>query len=126
MNKLNSKEEKELIYFIKDWLKVHGYSQKDLATKLNITSSRTSQILQKIKELHKRGGLFNLAKKLIEIEQSWINNNSNKNIKEDMQLNNNKENNRLKKDPGSYNQLDLNYEVDIDVLMERMEKDFKE
>ena len=126
MIKLNSKEEKELIYFIKDWLKVHGYSQKDLATKLNITSSRTSEILKKMKEIHKKGGLFNLAKKLIQIEQSWINNNTNKNIKEDIQINNNERNDQCKKDQGSYNQLDLNYKVDIDVLMERMEKDYKE
>ena len=72
MVKLNSDEEKELTHFVKDWLKVHGYSQKDLATNLNINSSRTSEIIKKIKELHKKGGFFNVAKKLIEIEQKWV------------------------------------------------------
>ena len=61
MSKLSRQEEKELISFIKDWLKSHGFSQKDLAYELNIKSSRTSEILLKIKELHKKGGMFNLS-----------------------------------------------------------------
>ena len=126
MIKLTSKEEKELTYFIKDWLKVHGYSQKDLAERLNISSSRTSEIMKRMKEIYKRGGFFNIAKKLIEIEQFWINNNIfiRKNIDEN-QLNNEK-NMPPKKASGSYDQLDINYNVDIDLLMDRMEKDFKE
>jgi len=74
MSKLSQQEEKELISFIKDWLKSHGFNQKDLANELNIKSSRTSEILLKIKELHKKGGLFNIAKNLIRIEQNWLNN----------------------------------------------------
>ncbi len=74
MNKLSQQEEKELISFIKDWLKSHGFNQKDLASELNIKSSRTSEIIQKLKELHKKGGMFNIAKKLIKIEQNWLNN----------------------------------------------------
>ena len=31
MSKLSQREEKELMSFIKDWLKSHGYTQKDLA-----------------------------------------------------------------------------------------------
>ena len=69
MNKLSSQEERELIVFIKDWLKSHGYSQKDLAKQLNINSSRTTEILNKIKEFYKKGGIINVAKKLIRIEQ---------------------------------------------------------
>ena len=36
MSKLSQKEEKELLAFIKDWLKSNGLSQKDLACELNI------------------------------------------------------------------------------------------
>ena len=74
MSKLSQQEEKELIAFIKNWLKGHGYTQKDLANELNIKSSRTSEITQKFKELHKKGGIFNIAKNLIKIEQNWLKN----------------------------------------------------
>ena len=74
MSKLSIQEEKELISFIKDWLKSHGFNQKDLADELNIKSSRTSEIILKIKELYKKGGVFNIAKNLIKIEQKWLNN----------------------------------------------------
>ena len=73
MSKLSQEEEKELISFIKDWLKSHGYNQKDLAHELNIKSSRTTEIILKIKELYKNGGMFNIAKNLIKIEQKWLN-----------------------------------------------------
>ena len=74
MSKLSQSEEKELISFIKDWLKSHGYTQKDLAIELKIKSSRTSEITQKINEFYKRGGIFNIVKNLIKIEQNWLNN----------------------------------------------------
>jgi len=74
MNKLSIQEEKELVSFIKDWLKSHGFTQKDLANELNIKSSRTSEIILKIKELYKKGGMFNIAKNLIKIEQKLLNN----------------------------------------------------
>ena len=45
MSKLSIQEEKELVSFIKDWLKTHGFTQKDLANELNIKSSRTSEII---------------------------------------------------------------------------------
>ena len=93
MSKLSHEEEKELISFIKDWLKSHGFNQKDLANELKIKSSRTSEIILKIKELYKKGGLFNIAKNLIKIEQNWLNN-----IKNDYPE---------KKQAPPYNQLDL-------------------
>ena len=93
MSKLSQKEERELISFIKDWLKSHGFNQKDLANELNIKSSRTSEIILKIKELYKKGGMFNIAKSLIKIEQKWLNN-----IKNDYR--------ETKKSP-PYNQLDI-------------------
>ena len=74
MSKLSQQEEKELISFIKDWLKSHGYTQKDLANELNIKSSRTSEITQKVREFYKKGGFFNIVKNLIKIEQNWLNN----------------------------------------------------
>ena len=93
MSKLSQQQEKELITFIKDWLKAHGCTQKDLANELNIKSSRTSEIVQKVKEFYKKGGVFNIAKTLINIEQKWLNN-----IKNDY---------RETKQAPPYNQLDI-------------------
>ena len=93
MSKLSKEEEKELVSFLKDWLKSLGFNQKDLANELNIKSSRTSEIILKIKELYKKGGMFNIAKNLIKIEQKWLNN-----IKNDYR--------ETKKTP-PYNQLDI-------------------
>ena len=106
MSKLSQQEEKELVSFIKDWLKSHGYNQKDLAYELNIKSSRTSEIIIKIKELHKKGGMFNIAKNLIMIEQKWLND-----IKNDFPVNN---------QTPPYNQLD------IDSLVKQINQDTNE
>ena len=103
MSKLSVQEEKELVAFIKDWLRSHGYNQKDFANELNIKSSRTSEIIFKIKDLYKKGGMFNIAKNLIKIEQKWLNN-----IKNDYL--------ETKKTP-PYNQLDL------DSLVKKMNQD---
>ena len=103
MSKLSKEEEKELVSFIKDWLKSHGFTQKDLANELDIKSSRTSEILLKIKELYKKGGIFNIAKNLIKIEQKWLNN-----IKNDYQET---------KQTTPYNQLD------IDSLVQQISQD---
>ena len=93
MSKLSLQEEKEIVSFIKDWLKSHGFTQKDLASELNIKSSRTTEIILKIKELYKKGGMFNIAKNLIKIEHKWLNN-----IKNDY---------RETKQETPYNQLDI-------------------
>ena len=103
MSKLSKQEEKEFVSFLKDWLKSLGFNQKDLANELNIKSSRTSEIILKIKELHKKGGMFNIAKNLIKIEQIWLNN-----IKNDYQ--------EPDQNP-PYNQLD------IDSLVTQITKD---
>ena len=103
MNKLSQQDEKELIAFIKDWLKSHGYNQKDMAYELNIKSSRTSEIILKMKEFYKKGGMFNIAKNLIKIEQKWLND-----IKNNYQ-------DRGQSPP--YNQLD------IDSLVKQMNRD---
>jgi len=106
MSKLSQHEEKELVSFIKDWLKSHGYNQKDLAYELNIKSSRTSEIILKINELYKKGGMFNIAKNLIKIEQKWLND-----IKNDFPENN---------QTPPYNQLD------IDSLVKQINQDASE
>ena len=106
MSKLSIQEEKELISFIKDWLKSDGINQKDLANELNIKSSTTSEIILKLKELYKKGGMFNIAKNLINIEQKWLNN-----IKNDY---------RERKQTSSFNQLD------IDSLVKQINQDTSE
>ena len=103
MIKLSPQEEKELLDFIKVWLKAHGYTQKDLANELNIKSSRTSEITKKVKEFYKKGGIFNVVKNLIKIEQNWLNN---------TQPDSKKENETY-----PYNQLD------IDSLVNQIKKD---
>ena len=106
MSRLSQQEEKELLDFIKVWLKAHGYTQKDLAIELNIKSSRTSEISKKVKELYKKGGFFNIAKNLIKIEQNWLNN---------IQTNSEKVNeNHL------YNQLDFD---SLDSLVNQIKRD---
>ena len=122
MNKLSSEEEKELIVFIKDWLRSHGYSQKDLATQLKIKSSRTSEITKKLKDIYKKGGIINIAKNLIKIEQQWIKTKNNNN--DDDYINKEYSYSGENKKQG-YNQLDLNYKLDLDQLMDQMEKDHK-
>ena len=106
MSKLSIQEEKALVSFIKDWLKSHGFTQKDLANELNIKSSRTSEIILKIKELYKKGGMFKIAENLIKIEQKWLNN-----IKNDY---------RETKQISSFNQLD------IDSLVNQINQDTSE
>ena len=106
MSKLTQTEEKELISFIKDWLKSHGFNQKDLANELNIKSGRTSEIILKIKDLYKKGGMFNIAKNLIKIEKKWL-----ENTKNDY---------RETEQTEPYNQLDL------DSLVKKMNQDISE
>ena len=120
MKKFSDQDEKEIMIFIKDWLKIHGYSQKDFALKLNITSSRSSEILKRIKDLYRRGGIYNIAQKLIKIEQSWLDKeNHNENHNENYDENHYES----IKENKPYSQLDIDYKVDIDTLVERMEKD---
>ena len=106
MSKLSQQEEKELISFIKDWLKSHGFNQKDLANELNLKSSRTSEIILKMKDLHKKGGMFNVAKNLINIEQNWLNN--------------------IKNDCLEKNQTQPYNQLDIDSLVNKINQDTSE
>ena len=113
MSKLSLQEEKELISFIKDWLKSHGFTQKDLACELNIKSIQMPAIILKIKEFYKKGGMFNVAKNLIKIEQNLLNN-----LKADSQE---------RKDHKPYNQLGLeDIYTDIESLNRKIHKDTSE
>ena len=113
MSKLSIKEEKELVSFIKDWMKSHGFNQKDLANELNIKSKQMPGIIHKLKEFYKKGGMFNIAKNLIKIEQNWLNN-----IKIDSQERNNHE---------PYNQLGLgDIYNDIESLNRKIHEDTSE
>ena len=113
MSKLSIQEEKELVSFIKDWLKSHGYSQKDLAYQLNIKSIQMPGIILKIKEFYKKGGMFNVAKNLIKIEQKWLNN-----IQADNQKND---------ESAPYTQLGLgDIYTDIESLNRKMHEDTSE
>ena len=103
MSKLSQQEEREVISFIKDWLKSHGFNQKDLANELNIKSSRTSGIILIIKELYKKGGMFNIAKNLIKIEQNWLTN--------------------IKNDYPETNQVPPYNQLDIDSLVNQITQD---
>jgi len=106
MSKLSHNEEKELVSFIKDWLKSHGFNQKDLANELNIKSSRTSEIILKMKDLYKKGGMFNIAKNLIKIEQNWLND--------------------IKNDYRETNQTTPYNQLDIDSLVNQINQDIRE
>ena len=122
MSKLSQQEEKELIAFIKNWLKAHGFTQKDLANELNIKSSRTSEISQKFKELYKKGGIFNIAKNLIKIEQNWLNNIQAKSPEiHETQPNDQLDLNSTFMEAKPYNQLDL-----IDSVLNQINKDTSE
>ena len=115
MSKLSQKEEKELISFIKDWLKSHGFNQKELANELNIKSIQMPAIILKFKEFYKKGGMFNVAKNLIKIEQNWLNN-----IKTGSQDRN---------ENAPYSQLgleDIYANIDIESLNRKIHKDTSE
>ena len=113
MSKLSIKEEKELVSFIKDWIKAHGFTQKDFANELNIKSIQMPGIILKIKEFYKKGGMFNVAKNLIKIEQNL--------------LNNFKNGSQDKNDKSPYSQLGLeNIYTDIESLNRKIHKDTSE
>ena len=113
MSKLSIQEEKELVSFIKVWLKSHGFTQKDLANELNIKSIQMPAIILKLKEFYKKGGMFNVAKNLIKIEQNW--------------LNNFKTGSQDRNDNAAYSQLGLeDIYTDIESLNRKIHKDTSE
>ena len=86
----------------------HSIKAKNFKKKLN----KISEIIKEIKNLYKKGGIYNIAQKLIRIEQSWLEN-----------QNHIDNHNETRKEQKPYNQLDIEYKVDIDALVEKMEQD---
>ena len=84
-------------------MKSHGFTQKDLADELNIKSSRTSEITLKFQEFYKKGGIFNIAKNLIKVEQNWLND--------------------IKNDHQKKNQIPPYNQLDIDSLVNQINQD---
>ena len=122
MSRLSQQDEKELLDFIRVWLKAHGYTQKDLANELNIKSGRTSELTNKVKEFYKKGGIFNIAKNLIKIEQNWLNNiQAKSHEKNKSQPYDQLDINSTFKESKPYNQLDL-----IDSVLNQINKDTSE
>ena len=71
-----SKEfEEEVVLLIKDWLKHHNKTQKDLRYGLNASSERMPILLEILKKDYSHGGVQKLAKRLSEIEDCWVSNN---------------------------------------------------
>ena len=65
--------------------------------------------------------MINVAKNLIEIEQHWISSKNNNNEDNNIEEHSCSEENKRQ----GYNQLDFNYKLDLDELMDQMEKDHK-
>jgi len=62
MSKLSIQEEKELISFIKDWLKFHGFTQKDLANELILNRAEPPRLFLRLKNYIKKAACSILQK----------------------------------------------------------------
>ena len=74
MLKWTKEVEEEIILLIKEWLKQHNKTQKDLRLSLNANSERMPALLEILKNDFSKGGLPTLTAKLCEIESFWVNN----------------------------------------------------
>ncbi len=86
MAKWSEEIEEEITLLIKDWLKQHNKTQKDLKNGLHANSERMPALLEILKKEFSQGGLHKLAAKLCEIENQWSTNHetsSNMNIDSD-------------------------------------------
>ncbi len=89
-----SKEiEAEITLLIKEWLKHHNKTQKDLREGLHADSERMTALMEILKTDFLQGGLQKLVNRLCSIEEMWTNQNK---------LDNPKQNN-----PDPFGQLDL-------------------
>ena len=71
----SSQFEKELTLLIRDWLKQHNKSQKDLRKSFQADSERMPALLEILKKDFSKGGLQKLVKRLCDVELEWSNNN---------------------------------------------------
>ena len=61
----------QILILLKDWLKQHGKTQKDLKNVLNANSERMSALLEIIKADYSSGGIPKVASMLCSIESKW-------------------------------------------------------
>tara|TARA_B100000131_G_scaffold322800_1_gene378136 strand:+ start:721 stop:1038 length:318 start_codon:yes stop_codon:yes gene_type:complete len=73
MFKWTPETKEEVILLIKEWLKQHNKTQKDLRLSLNANSERMHSLLEVLQKDYSKGGLPQLATKLCEIENAWLN-----------------------------------------------------
>ena len=78
MKNWNNEIEKEILTFVKEWLKVHEKSQSDLKVELGTNSSRKSEIIKELSKDFKSGGISALALRLSNIERKWLKNKDDK------------------------------------------------
>ena len=71
MKKWSDEIEAELSLLIKEWLKQHGKTQKDLKLTLGTDSERMPALIKILKKEYLLGGLPKLASKLCTIEENW-------------------------------------------------------
>ena len=71
-----SKEiEAEITLLIKEWLKHHNNTQKDLREAFQADSERMTALIEILKTDFLQGGLQKLVNRLCSIEEMWTNNN---------------------------------------------------
>ena len=71
MNKWTKEIEAEITSLLKDWLKQHQKTQKDLKHALKADSERMPVLLDILKKNFAQGGLQKAVKRLCEIENEW-------------------------------------------------------
>ncbi len=74
MAKWSEKIEAEITLLIKEWLKHHNKTQKDLRTGLHADSERMPALMEILKTDFSSGGIQKLLDRLCSIEEIWITN----------------------------------------------------
>ena len=65
--------EKDLVFFIKDWLRQTGRTQSELCNSLNLPSARMPTLIESLKKDFCSGGIPKIATRLCEVEELWKN-----------------------------------------------------
>ena len=69
-----SKEiEEDLILLIKDWVRQTGRTQSELCQSLNLPSARMPTLIDSLKKDFNSGGIPEIASRLCEVEELWLN-----------------------------------------------------
>ncbi len=101
MAKWSEEIEAEITSLLKDWLKQHQRTQKDLKHSLKADSERMPILVNILKKDYIQGGLQKAVKRLCDVEDEWYSGN--------------KSSSQDSKDPDPFGQLDL--------LLEEMKED---